>query len=417
MSAAPAGRGGGPLAGVVVLDLTRFLSGPYGTLLLAGLGAEVIKIDDPAGGDPTAFAPPLVGPQGASFMKRTDDDYGIAYLKRARGKKAVTLNLKHADGQRLLQALAVDADVVVENFRPGVAMRLGADYASLSAGNPRLVYCSLTGYGASGPDRDLKAYDLMVQAAAGLMGITGAPDGPPMKAGSPLSDCISGAYAALGIVAALQERERSGLGQVIDVSMTDCLFSQILDEPLDCYETLGLQARQGNRIMRFSPFNAYRTRDGWVALGAATHQEWLSLLDAMSREDLKDDANMMQVGWRIANNAAVDRIVGDWAARFSSADLVARLGRFDVACSPVRSPQELIDWPHLKARGMVGALALPDGTASGVAAAGFPLKFSRSPAGHDQPAPAPGAHTDAVLRERLGLDADRLAGLRRDGII
>lgn len=417
MSGAPTARGGGPLAGVVVLDLTRFLSGPYGTLLLAGMGAEVIKIDDPVAGDPTAFAPPLVGPQGVSLSRRTPQDFGIAYLKRARGKKAVTLNLKHPEGQRLLQDLAAGADVVIENFRPGVAARLGADHETLSARNPRLVHCSLSGYGASGPDRDLKAYDLMVQAAAGLMAITGAPEGPPMKAGSPLSDCIAGSYAALGIVAALKEREASGLGQAIDVSMTDCLFSQILDEPIDCYEALSLAPRQGNRIMRFSPFNAYPARDGWVAIGAATHAEWCSLLEAMGRADLMDDADMMQVGWRIANNAAVDRLVGDWAAGFSSADLVALLTRHDVACSPVRSPAALVDWPHLKSRDMVRSLALPDGTPTPVVAAGFPLRFSRSSADHAQPAPGPGQHTDEVLAQRLGLDAGRLAALRRDGIL
>lgn len=417
MSGAPAARGGGPLAGVVVLDLTRFLSGPYGTLLLAGMGAEVIKIDDPGTGDPTAFAPPLVGPQGVSLSRRTPQDFGIAYLKRARGKKAVTLNLKHPEGRRLLQDLAAGADVVIENFRPGVAARLGADDATLRARNPRLVHCSLTGYGASGPDRDLKAYDLMVQAAAGLMAMTGAPEGPPMKAGSPLSDCIAGAYAALGIVAALKEREASGLGQAIDVSMTDCLFSQILDEPIDCYAELGLDPRQGNRIMRFSPFNAYAARDGWVAIGAATHAEWCSLLEAMDRTDLKDDPDMMQVGWRIANNAVVDRIVGDWAAGFSSVELVALLARHDVACSPVRAAAELIAWPHLGARNMIHSLALPDGTPTPVAAAGFPLRFSRSGADHAHPAPGPGQHTDDVLAQRLGLGAGRLETLRRDGVI
>lgn len=421
MSEAPASAqgaqpGAGPLAGVVVLDLTRFLSGPYCTLLLAGLGAEVIKIDDPASGDPTAFAPPLVGPQGVSFAKRTDADYGIAYLKRARGKQACTLNLKHPEGRRLLAGLAEQADVVVENFRPGVAARLGADHETLRARNPRLVVCSLSGYGASGPDRDLKAYDLMVQAAAGLMGITGAPGGPPMKAGSPLSDCISGAYAALGIVAALQEREKSGTGQAIDVSMTDCLVSQLLDEPLDCYAGLGLEARLGNRIMRFSPFNAYPTRDGWVALGAATHEEWCSLLEAMDRNDLRGDADFMSVAWRIANNAEVDRVVGAWAAGFSSEELVARLAKHDVACSVVRSPEDLIRWPHLAARGMLAPLALPDGAHTPVAAAGFPLKFSRSPTGHARPAPRPGADTESVLSRYLGLSAPDIAALRRDGI-
>jgi formyl-CoA transferase len=267
---------GGALEGIVVLDLTRFLSGPHCTLLLAGLGAEVIKIDDPSSGDPAAKAPPYAGPGGATFERSSSDDYGIAYLKRARGKKSATLNLKDRRGRELLLRLARHADVLVENFRPGVSERLGIGYAALQDVNSRLVFCALSGYGASGPDRDLKAYDLMVQAESGLMSLTGEPAGAPMKTGGALSDMIAGTYAALGIVAALHERSRTGRGQSVDVAMVDCLFSMVLDEPVDSYERLGLAARQGNRIMRFSPFNAYRARDGWVTLGAATHEDWLA---------------------------------------------------------------------------------------------------------------------------------------------
>lgn len=407
----------GPLAGTLVLDLTRFLSGPYCTLLLAGMGAEVIKVDDPAGGDPTAKAPPFAGPQGVSLQKKTDADFGLAYLKRARGKKSMTLDLKHPEGRRLLQALGAKADVVVENFRPGVAKRIGADYATLSGGNPRLVHCSLTGYGATGPDSRLKAYDLMVQAGAGLMGISGDPDGAPAKAGSALSDCIAGAYAALGIVSALNERNRSGKGQAIDVSMTDCLFSLVMDEPLDCYAALGLSARQGNRIMRFSPFNAYAAKDGWVTIGCATNEEWRALLQAMARMDLLGDPDMMNVGWRIANSAAVDRVVGDWARDFDKAALVALLLRHDVACSPVRSPQDLMAWEHLRARGMLRPLAQPDGTPAGALAAEFPLKFSRSEAHHDAPAPLPGAHGSELLERLLGLGATEYERLRQSGVV
>jgi len=298
-----------------------------------------------------------------------------------------------------------------------VAARIGADYATLSRDNPRLVHCSLTGYGATGPDSDLKAYDLMVQAGAGLMGISGDPGGAPAKAGSALSDCIAGAYSALGIVSALNERNRSGKGQAIDVSMTDCLFSLVMDEPLDCYAALGLSPRQGNRIMRFSPFNAYATQDGWVTIGCATNEEWRALLEAMGRADLLQDPDMMNVGWRIANSAAVDRVVGEWAKGFDKAALVALLLRHDVACSPVRSPRDLMEWEHLRARDMVRPLQQPDGTPAGAAAAGFPFKFSRSEANHETAAPMPGAHTGEVLARFLGTGAGELEKLRRDGIV
>lgn len=407
----------GPLEGVVVLDLTRFLSGPHCTLLLAGLGAEVIKLDDPAAGDPTAAAPPLAGPHGVAFSRRSPEDYGVAYLKRARGKKSATLNLKQPEGRALFLELVRHADVVVENFRPGVAARLGVDFGQLEKRNPALVYCALSGYGATGPDRDLKAYDLMAQAASGLMAITGEPGGPPAKTGTPLSDMIAGTYAALGIVAALEERRRSGRGQAIDVSMVDCLFSMMMDEPLDCYARLGLEARQGNRIMRFSPFNAYPAKDGWVAIGAATPEDWPNLLRAMDRADLLEHPDFSRLDWRLAHNDEVDEVLRSWTADLPVEVIVRKMGEADIACSPVRTPAEAIAWPHLQARGMVRPLARPDGAPTGAVAAGFPMKFSRSAASHDAPAPVPGAHTNEVLSRFLGLAPDTIDALRKKGIV
>lgn len=403
----------GALEGLVVLDLTRYLSGPHCTLLLAGLGAEVIKIDEPAGGDPAALAPPYSGP---SFDRVSDADFGLAYLKRARGKRSVTLNLKQPRGHELFLRLVERADVVVENFRPGVAGRLGIDYEALAKRNPRLVYCAISGYGATGPDRAQKSYDLMAQAESGLMSITGEPDGAPMKTGGALSDMIAGSYAALGIVAALKERERSGRGQSVDVSMVDCLFSMMMDEPLDAYETLGLAPRQGNRIMRFSPFNAYRARDGWIALGVVTRDDWHGLLAAMGREDLREHPDWRRVEWRIRNNDEVDRVVGEWTAKYTVREAIARLREADVPCGAVRTANEAIAWQQLKARGMVQPLQRPDRSPAGVAASGMPLKFSRSAAHHDEPAPVPGADTADVLQRMLGLGAEEIARLRADGI-
>jgi len=391
----------GLLDGIVVLDLTRFLSGPHCTLLLAGLGAEVIKVDDPKSGDPTVAAPPFVGESGVSLERRAGSDAGIAYLKRARGKKSVTLDLKHPEGRALFLELARHADVVVDNFRPGVTERLGIGFHSLRDLNRKIVYCALTGFGSSGPDCDLKAYDLMVQAATGLMSITGEPAGGPVKTGTALSDTIAGTYAALAIVSALLERERSGEGQLIDVSMVDCLFSMIMDEALDSFEALGLAPRQGNRIVRFSPFNTFRARDGWVAIGTATAQEWENLLVALGREDLKADPDFSRVGWRIAHNDRVEGLVAAWAGARTVAEAVEALQSFDVPCAPVRTPTEAIGWPHLRSRGMVQPLQGTDGRETSVAAAGFPLKFSRSRAALDVPAPVPGAHTAEVLQRFL----------------
>lgn len=407
----------GLLDGIVVLDLTRFLSGPHCTLLLAGLGAEVIKVDDPKSGDPTAGAPPFVGDAGVSLERRSASDSGIAYLKRARGKKSITLDLKHPEGRALFLELARHADVVVENFRPGVAERLGIGFQSLKRENNRIVYCALTGFGSSGPDCGLKAYDLMVQAASGMMSITGEPGGAPVKTGTALSDTIAGTYAALGVASALLERQRSNEGQLIDVSMVDCLFSMIMDEALDSFEALGLAPRQGNRIVRFSPFNTFRARDGWVAIGTATAQEWENLLAALGREDLKPDRDFSSVGWRIAHNDRVEALVGAWTAGRTVAEAVGTLQGFDVPCAPVRTPKEAIEWPHLRNRGMVGPLRRSDGRETGVAAAAFPLKFSRSRAAHDAPAPEPGAHTAEVLQRFLHRSKEEVERLRARGVV
>ncbi|MEO8203073.1 MAG: CoA transferase [Betaproteobacteria bacterium] len=406
------------LDGIVVLDLTRFFSGPQCTLFLAGMGAEVIKIDDPKGGDPTAFAPPFDGPGGISFERKSDQDMGLAYLKRQRGKKSVTLDLKSPEGLRIFLEMVKKADVVVENFRAGVATRLGVDYAALSAANPAIIYCALTGYGSTGPAKDDKAYDLMVQAAVGLMSMTGQPDAPPLKAASALSDAISGVFAANGVVAALLHRERTGEGQAIDVSMADCLFSLLYDEPIDCYQTLDLAPRQGNRIMRFSPFNIYRTLDGWVAIGAATHADWLALIDAMGRADLKAHKGMMDIGWRIVNNAAVDEAVTAWTQDKTKAEVGTALESAGVACSPVRSTAEVMQWEQLLHREMIVQLVNPlTGKASAARAPGFPIKFSRTPADFNTPAPVPGAHTEEIFARLANLTAGDVQRLKKAGVV
>jgi len=406
------------LDNIRVLDLTRFLSGPQATLFLAAMGAEVIRIDEPQAGDPAAAAPPFAGPEGVSLARRTPQDIGIAYLKRARAKKAITLNLKSEEGRALFFRLVEQADVLVENFRTGVTARLGIDYAALQARNPRLIYCSITGYGSSGPDSHLKAYDLMVQAATGLMSVTGDADGQPCKTGSPLSDGIAGTFALSGILGALLQRGRTGKGQFIDVSMADCLISLMFDEPLDCYAQLGLPHRQGNRIMRFSPFNSYAVRDGMVAIGAATQKDWIALLEVMGRSDLLANDQYMSTSWRIANNAAIDAVVAQWAAGFSRADVLALLEAKEIPCSAVRTVDDVTAWPHLRERGMLQTLKHPDmPLPNGPLAPEFPLKFSGAQTGYSAPAAAHGQHNKEIYRDVIGLSDDELAQLASRGTI
>jgi formyl-CoA transferase len=406
------------LEGVVVLDLTRFFSGPQASLFLAGLGAEVIKIDDPATGDPTAFAPPFAGPEGVSFQRRGDTDMGIAYLKRARGKKSTTLNLKAEEGRAIFLKMVAQADVVIENFSVGVSERLGIGYETLKEVNPRIVHCTLTGYGATGPDRHLKAYDLMVQAAAGLMSITGRPETGPMKAGSPLSDAIAGTFAAMGVVSALFHRTQTGVGQSVDISMVDCLFALLFDEPLDCYARLGQTAQQGNRIMRFSPFNAYRTADGSITIGIALEAEWRALIELMGRPELARDPRFCDVAARIACNEDIDAIVAAWTGTLPTREVQRLLVAAGVPSSPVHDIDNVMRWEQLRARDMFAPLVNPlAGQVMDAAAPGFPIKFSGAAAGYDSPAPKPGAHTNEVLARLAGLSEADISRLRDARIV
>ena len=350
----------GILSGIRVVDLTQYLSGPQATLFLAGLGAEVIHVDNPATGDVTADSPPYLGPEGVSLGRRTPEDLGVPYLKRARGKRAITLNLKHPEGSALLLALVRQADVVVENWSVGTATRLGVDYAACRAVKPdhRLLLDQRLR-----PDRPgcaVKAYDTMAQAAAGLMSITGDPEGPPMKAGSPLADTVAGTFAFAGILAALLHRFRSGEGQHVDVSMVDCLLALVLDESLDVWQTLGWPTRQGNRIPRGSPFNVYPTADGWIAIGTASDAEWSRLLDAIDRADLKGDANFISRAWRLAHN---DRVIPSSRHGHAPPDRAARppaCAPKGVACGPIRDIDGLKASPAARGAPHAGAAPPPD---------------------------------------------------------
>ncbi len=410
-----------PLSGVRVLDLTRYFSGPQATLLLAGLGADVVKVDDPVSGDPAADAPPYLGVHGVSFERRDPRDLGIAYLKRARGKRSITIDLKQAAGRDLFIALAGQCDLVIENFRSGVADRLGIGWATLHERYPRLVYCALTGYGSTGPQRTDKAYDVMVQAAAGLMGVTGRPGDPPTKAGSPLADAIAGVHAALGVVAALRQRDRTGQGQFIDVSMLDCLFSMLFDEPFDCYPRLGLDFQQGNRIARFSPFNTYRSLDGWVILGAASAAEWEALLALIGRTELMADPDWRRAGWRLAHNDDVDALVSQWTATLPTCELLSRLRSHDITCGDVPEMRAVLESAQLRARNMIKPIEHPElgplGVLHQVNVAGFPIRFSDARTDYSTPAPRIGEHTGAVLQDWLALDPIAIEALREQGVL
>lgn len=392
----------GALSGIKVLDLTRYLSGPQTTLFLGALGAEVLKIDNPHQGDPVRNSPPFFGKDGVSMSKASPLDIGIAYLKRARSKKSIELDLKSEDGINTFMRLAEKADVIVENFRVGVTKRLKIDYEQLKSKNPKIIYCSITGFGATGPDASKKAFDATVQAASGLMSITGEPDGLPMKIGSSMADTIAGTFAFSGILASLFRREKTGLGEYIDVSMTDCLISLLYDEPWDCFAALGLKKRQGNRIMRFSPFNCYAGKDGTVVLGAASEKDWISILRMIGQADLQYEDKFSSISKRIENNSEIDTIISIWTST-RSVDEIARLcENYEIPCHPVNDIAQIADWKQIADREILTPLPHPYFTnMKGPLAANFPIKFSGSKVTLDNPAPKPNEHFKEIMESWL----------------
>lgn len=407
----------GILDGVRVLDLTQFLAGPHATLLLAGMGADVIRVDNPRTGDALSNAPFFYGAAGPSFEKRDDTDLGIAFLKRLRSKRSITLDLKSDEGRQLLLDLVERSDVLVENFAVGVTERLGIDWPTLRAVNPRLVYCSLTGYGSTGPDRHRRSYDLIAQAMSGVMSLTGDPDGAPTKAGSPLADTVSAGFAFAGVMSALYHRERTGEGQFVDVSMVDVLFSLVFDDPLDCFDELGVARRNGNRVPRLCPFNTYPTSDGWLVICCGNDAMWAKVCDVVGRPDLAEDPQWGTMSWRIANHAEVDALLSEWTATRTTDDGVAQLVDGGVAASAVHTIDDLMAWPHLRARNMIEPVVHPTlGELPGLSAAGFPIKFSATDTGWDRPSTPTGADTRGVLADLLGLDAATLDDLAARGI-
>ena len=392
----------GALSGIKVLDLTRYLSGPQTTLFLSALGADVVKIDDPNQGDPVRNSPPFFGKDGVSMSKASPLDIGIAYLKRARSKKSIELDLKSAEGLNTFLRLAEKADVIVENFRVGVTKRLKIDYEQLKSKNPKVIYCSITGFGATGPDASKKAFDATVQAASGLMSITGEPDGLPMKIGSSMADTIAGTFAFSGILASLFRREKTGLGEYIDVSMTDCLISLLYDEPWDCFEALGLKKRQGNRIMRFSPFNCYAGKDGTVVLGAASEKDWISILRMIGQADLQYEDKFSSISKRIENNSEIDTIISIWTST-RSVDEIARLcENYEIPCHPVNDIAQIAEWKQITDREILTPLPHPYFTnMKGPLAANFPIKFSGSKVTLDNPAPKPNEHFKEIMESWL----------------
>ncbi|MFT3660736.1 MAG: CoA transferase [Gordonia sp. (in: high G+C Gram-positive bacteria)] len=403
-----------PLEGVRVLDLTVALSGPYATLILVALGAEVIKIESPGGSDISRFNPPFATPSGELHLGGMEPgDVSLSVLARTRGKKSVELDLKSAAGRDVFYRLARNSDAVVENLSDGVVDRLGVDYETLREINPALIYCSLNGLGRPSAFPGTKAMDVIVQALSGAMDATGETDGPPLRFGLPIADLLAPLYTVIGLQAALLSRRDTGRGQRVDVSMLEALASLLPFEHGDVLRRHGFPARSGNHHDRLAPFGVYRTSDGHVALTGASDSWTAEIFAAMGVPELAVDPRFASRGPRAANAAVLNTMIEDWTAQRTTAEVLERLGtERGVPCVRVRTGAEVLDDEDLAERGVIGALPGLTGEPLEAKAAGIPIRMSATPVVLDQPAHPLGADTEDVLRTVAGLDDDELAALR-----
>jgi crotonobetainyl-CoA:carnitine CoA-transferase CaiB-like acyl-CoA transferase len=403
-----------PLDGIRVIDASRIVSGPLCAWLLASLGAEVIRVEPP-GGDHTWQSPPWIGPDGVHDGARRPRDLGLSPLRRGRGKRSVVLDLKTASGQALFRRLLAASDVLVENFVPGTLARLGLDDAALAALHPALVHCSITGYGHDGPYAERSSLDLVVQAVSGLMAKTGFPDGPPTKVGATIGDQVPAIYAALGVVAALRQRDRDGCGQRVDVAMLDALVSLLWDEPLDEYERQGVPERIGNGDPRGAPLDVFRTTDGWAAVVVTSQPQWERMCEVIGRPELA--ARYATTADRGRHRGDVNGAVAQWCAGHTTAEVVERFHAIEVAAGPVSGAFDAPRDPQVRHRGALVPLLHPDrAQPSGYLGPAFPVRLSRSDT-RTAPADPLGASTESVLREVLGLGEPELAELRAEGAL
>ncbi len=390
----------GMLSDIKVLDLTTFLSGPFCTMILSDMGAEVLKIESPPKGCATRQTPPFIAGQSAYFMSLN------------RGKKAITLNLKSERGKKVFLQLVAACDVLVENFRPGVMDRLGFTYQRLSEVNPRLVYAAISGFGNTGPFREKGAYDMVIQGYGGIMSITGQPGGEPVRVGYSVSDLAAGLYGALAVTGALRSRDRMGRGQYLDVSMFDCQVAFMENAIARYFATGEIPGPLGNRHPSIAPFQAFKSQTGYFTLTASTDEQFANLCDALCMPQLKADQRLATKRERVRNVALVNEIFGKIFAEKPKEHWIELLERHKVPCGPINDVKEVVESPQVDARGMI--VEVEHKTAGKVKMAGPPIKASLTPLAVQGPPPLLGQDTDSVLAE-LGYSSEEIAAFRAVG--
>lgn len=376
-----------PLTGLRVIDLTRVVAGPFCTMMLGDMGAEVLKIEEPTHGDDSRGWGPFI------------DGWSSFYLALNRSKKSVALDLKSAEGAAALRRLIESADVLIENFRPGSLRELGFGYEDVSTWNPRLIYCSIAGFGQTGPDAQLPGYDAVIQGEAGIMDMTGFPDGEPTRVGVAITDYLAGLYASQGILLAVIDRERTGLGQHVDIALFDAMLS-VMRLPLSMLLATGQDpTRVGNGHLSIAPYEPFHARDGIIIVAVANPGLWTRFCAAIGRPELRDDPRFKTNTDRVAHRGVLKRELEEIFQAFSVDDLTARLRAANVPCGRVRSVREAMDHRQVEARNLL--LTQPHPSLGIVQTLAPVVRLSRTPADPRTPPPALGEHTAEVL-SRLG---------------
>ena len=393
----------GPLSGVTVLDLTRVLSGPYCTMVLADLGARVIKIEHPGKGDDTRhWGPPFLGAESAYFLSIN------------RNKESVTVDFKHPEGRTVLERLLDRADVLVENFKPGTLDRAGFSWDTVHARWPRVVYASISGYGQTGPRRNEPGYDAVIQAEGGLMSVTGESDGPAYRLGVAISDIVAGLFTAQGVTAALFARGGTGAGQRVDIGMLDTTAALLTYQAGNYFASGQAPGRLGNRHPTIAPYETFPTSDGEMVVAVGNDAIWRRFCPAIERPELADDPKFRTNKDRLAHYGELRAVLEGAIATRSRAEWTARFHAASVPCGSVRDVAEVLADPHLHAREMIGTL--PHATLGPTRVINTPIKLSDTPGELRTAPPTLGQHTDAVLAE-LGYDPQMVASLKTSGAI
>jgi len=394
----------GPLQGFTVLDFTRVLSGPYCTMQLADMGARVIKIEQPGKGDDTrAWGPPFVHGESAYFLSIN------------RNKESLTLDLKNPRAMRVLETLLAKADVLVENFRPGTMSRLGLAYEQLSERLPRLVYCSISGFGQTGPRRSEPGYDAVVQAEGGLMSITGSAEGQPFRLGVAISDIVSGMFAAQGVAFALLARERTGRGQFVDIGMLDATAALLTYQAGIYFATGTTPGRMGNRHPTIVPYETFEAADGDFVVAVGNDDQWRRFCAALKLDALATDDRFTTNRLRLANYDTLRPMLGKTLRSRTRAEWVEDLKKAGVPCGSVRDVAEVLHDPQLNARGMIQQVE--HAVAGAVRVTGVPIKLSDTPGAVRTAPPTLGQHTESILSVDAGLEPHEIEDLRASRVV